>query len=207
VAEALPEPRIDDADIIETNYPSEPAVTEALPEPRIDEADIIETYYPSESAVAEAPPEPRIDEADIIEPLYHDETDYAGAVADAYPDSLDETIEIFPYPGPLNEIADIPVLPDPPRDSGGAPVFAVPVIKNLEQGKFYIQLGAFGVEELVENEIARIDPAYPLVVQSAGDSGKPIYRILLGPLNQGESGAVLRRFRGIGYTDAFIRRN
>jgi hypothetical protein len=79
--------------------------------------------------------------------------------------------------------------------------FSVPVIHNLEGGKYYLQLRAFGRVELVEAELSRIGKNYPLVIQSA-DS---VYRILVGPVSLGESGALLQRFKGIGYNDAFIR--
>jgi hypothetical protein len=84
-------------------------------------------------------------------------------------------------------------------------VFSVPVINSLEKGKYYLQLGAFSKAEAVEPELTRIGKTYPLTVQNSGSREKPVYRILLGPVNLGESGALLQRFKGIGYGDAFIR--
>lgn len=81
--------------------------------------------------------------------------------------------------------------------------FSVPVISSLEKGKYYLQLRAFGRIELVEAELSRIGKNYPLVIQPSGDGS--IYRILLGPVSLGESGALLQRFKGSGYEDAFIR--
>ena len=86
-------------------------------------------------------------------------------------------------------------------------LFSVPLIDRLEQGKYYVQIGAFGSAELVEKEILKIGASYPVVIQNSGSSDKPLYRILLGPLNQGEGGAVLQRIKAGGYSDAFIRRN
>jgi hypothetical protein len=79
--------------------------------------------------------------------------------------------------------------------------FSAPVIYDLEGGKYYLQLRAFGRAELVEAELSRIGNNYPLVIQPT-DS---VYRILVGPVSLGESGALLQRFKGIGYDDAFIR--
>ncbi|QQO08057.1 SPOR domain-containing protein [Breznakiella homolactica] len=90
------------------------------------------------------------------------------------------------------------------RTSGGA-AFSVPVIDRLEQGKYYLQLGAFSYADSVENELSKIGRAYPLAVQIGGTGTKPLYRILVGPVNLGESGALLQRFKTIGYGDAFIR--
>jgi hypothetical protein len=96
-----------------------------------------------------------------------------------------------------------PIDTQPQIDS----TFSVPVIGRLEQGKYYVQLGAFNKEEQVEDEISRIGKLYPLAVQNGGSDEKPMYRILLGPLNLGESGAVLQRFKTIGYPGAFVRKN
>ncbi|MDR1374850.1 MAG: SPOR domain-containing protein, partial [Treponema sp.] len=59
----------------------------------------------------------------------------------------------------------------------------------------------------VESELNKLGRTYPLAVQSGGSPKSPVYRILLGPVNLGESGALLRRFKGSGYQDAFIRQD
>ena len=99
----------------------------------------------------------------------------------------------------------IPVTaPAPP-----APVspFQAPLIERMEQGKWYVQLGAYSRFDLVEDEISRIGASYPIAIQNIGTDTKPLFRVLLGPMNQGESGAMLQRFKSIGYTDAFLWKN
>jgi cell division septation protein DedD len=81
----------------------------------------------------------------------------------------------------------------------------VPVIGSLEKGKYYLQIGAYSRADSVESEIGRIGKEYPLVVQNGGNAFAPVYRILVGPVNLGESGALLERFRSTGYGDAFVR--
>jgi hypothetical protein len=95
-----------------------------------------------------------------------------------------------------------PVVPEPVYSA-----FSVPVISRLEQGKYYLQVGAFSRAEAVESELNKIGKTYPLAVQNGGSPDNPVYRILLGPVNLGESGALLRRFKGSGYQDAFIRQD
>jgi len=85
--------------------------------------------------------------------------------------------------------------------------FQVPLISRLEKGKCYVQVAAYQRVEHVEDEINRIGMTYPLAVQNVGSDTNPMFRILLGPLNQGESGALLQRVKSIGYNDAFIRYN
>jgi hypothetical protein len=80
------------------------------------------------------------------------------------------------------------------------------VISSLEKGKYYLQLAAYTLPELVEDELARIDSFYPRAIQETGNPEKPLYRILIGPVNLGESGALLQRFKTSGYRDAFVRK-
>jgi hypothetical protein len=82
--------------------------------------------------------------------------------------------------------------------------FSVPVIGSLEKGKYYIQVAALSKPENVESEINKIGHAWPMAVQSGGSTDKPVYRVLIGPVNLGESGALLQRFK-TNYKDAFVR--
>ncbi|MDR2516691.1 MAG: SPOR domain-containing protein [Spirochaetaceae bacterium] len=103
-----------------------------------------------------------------------------------------------PFPG--NEDASGQLVPAPAR-------FSAPVISELERGKYYLQLGAWREVRRVEEEISRLGSAWPLVIQAGGSGGRAVYRLLLGPVNLGESGALLERFRVRGYRDAFVRHN
>jgi hypothetical protein len=99
-----------------------------------------------------------------------------------------ETIEI-----PV--ITSIPALP--PAQS-----FTINPISRLERGSYYVQIASLGRLELVESALGSIEADYkPVVFKDDGNW----YRILLGPLNQGESGAILQRFKSIGYKGSFIR--
>ena len=90
--------------------------------------------------------------------------------------------------------------------SGFSP-FQVPLISRLERGKCYVQVGAYTRSDYVEDEVNRIGTAYPLAIQNIGTDTNPMFRVLLGPLNQGESEAMLQRFKSIGYKDAFVWSN
>jgi hypothetical protein len=85
------------------------------------------------------------------------------------------------------------------------PPFPVAPVSGLEGGKYYVQIAAFNRPELIESALNRIGGHYPLTIQNAGSDTEPVYRLLLGPLNLGESGAMLQRMKSIGYTDAFVR--
>ncbi|MDR2159930.1 MAG: SPOR domain-containing protein [Treponema sp.] len=111
-------------------------------------------------------------------------------------------------PRPDESLFIDPVSPEPAADAeDAAPVspFSVPLVAGLESGKYYLQIGAYSRVETVESALSKIDKAYPVAVQNAGDTENPVYRILLGPVNLGESGALLQRFKGMGYGDAFVK--
>jgi len=81
--------------------------------------------------------------------------------------------------------------------------FSIPRIYELDRGCYYVQVAALDSPDLVEDAVRQIDRSYQPKVYRDGDDR---YRVLLGPLNQGESAAVLQRFRSIGFKDAFVRR-
>jgi len=78
----------------------------------------------------------------------------------------------------------------------------VNTIDRLDRGKYYVQVAAMSAD-LVEGALKQIDRGYAPVVFKGTDN---LYRIMIGPLNQGESAAVLSRFKSIGYKDAFVRK-
>lgn len=76
----------------------------------------------------------------------------------------------------------------------------------LEKG-WYVQIGAYSSQDIASKAIQNIETNYPFAIQAINSGGNVMYRLLLGPLNQGESAAALQRFKSIGYSDAFIRKN
>jgi hypothetical protein len=90
----------------------------------------------------------------------------------------------------------------PVPDLSSSMGFSAPVKDNPETG-YYIQLMAAQEASGIESEIRKIGNNMPLVVQPAVIEGKLIYRLLIGPVNLGESGALLQRYR-LNYQDAFV---
>jgi hypothetical protein len=110
-----------------------------------------------------------------------------------------------PWVNPPASREPSPRIPGPEDPVRG--LFSVPVkvITELEGGKYYVQLGAYRNPATVESALLKLDPGYPLNVQTGGTADNPLYRLLVGPLNLGESGALVRRFKGSGYRDAYVR--
>jgi cell division septation protein DedD len=84
-------------------------------------------------------------------------------------------------------------------------MFSVPIISRLEAGKQYVQIGAFTRPDTLETAVAQANRGYPLAIQTGGSNNTLVYRLLIGPLNAGESAAVLQRVKNRGFPDAFIR--
>jgi hypothetical protein len=181
---AAPPNQIPEQYIIAGIPPAEPVYTVVEIDPPadvvIDESQVIS---PEQVALTnEEVMERYIDESDIIGPSVVSLTDTTEEFL------IDDSVDYFNVPPALSPVS-------------------VPHADSLDQRKYYIQIGVFASTELVETEVSRVGGNYPLVVQNAGSNDRPLFRVLLGPFNQGESGAVLQRMKYSGYADAFIRRN
>ena len=106
-----------------------------------------------------------------------------------------QTRAVPAYTPPAPVITQTPPAPAETR-------FSVRTISHLDRGQYYVQIAALPAET-VENAVRQIDQRFNPVILLDRDNW---YRIVIGPLNQGESAAVLARFKSIGYTDAFVRR-
>ncbi|MDR1899916.1 MAG: SPOR domain-containing protein [Treponema sp.] len=189
----------------------EPAVHEvppaASPAPGQEAAEWSYTLVPGDDRPPPVSPDHTLPPEAELEPLENrPPAEVAGTVEEPYPDEAYFINPVSPEPDRQDETAagDPAEVPDeeaPAADSA----FSVPVIAGLERGKYYLQIGAYSRVEAVESELSKIDRVYPVAVQNSGSTEKPVYRILLGPVNLGESGALLQRFKGMGYGDAFVR--
>ncbi|WP_304222562.1 SPOR domain-containing protein [Gracilinema caldarium] len=102
-------------------------------------------------------------------------------------------------------IVTVPTVQPEKKPELGIVTFSVPLVTSLEKGKYYVQLGSFTHADSVELQIKKISGKYPLLIQLAGTADKPVYRLMIGPLNHGESGAVVTYFKKSGYKDAFVK--
>ncbi|GHV45205.1 lipoprotein [Spirochaetia bacterium] len=157
-------------------------------------------------AQAQAPND-YLDESLFIGPIERDLAREASQVqqpVQAQPPAPDNSLSL------IDESRVIPPIPDAAPAPMEDPVFpgsefSVPLISKLERGKYYLQLGAFNQAASVEDALTKLDKAFPLAVLAESSAGEQTYRILIGPVNQGESGALLQRFKHSGYGDAFVK--
>jgi len=96
------------------------------------------------------------------------------------------------------------VIPPSASVSSTTPRFSAPMIQSFDRGSYYVQIGAYKTAQTVESEILKVEKNLPVAVMRIESEDGPIYRVLIGPLNLGDSGAVLQRYKEI-YKDALLR--
>lgn len=173
---------------------------------------------------------PHVAESDIvIEPTVEPLIDALAAVpapAENKEAELDPALFLAPLPHTVPTAPAAPPVPSvaasPPQPAAAAasveprpeakpsavqvqPKIAAPVVAALEKGKYYVQLGAYNDPAAVNEAVAKLGGIFPATVQEVAGAGRSVYRVFVGPVNQGESGALLLRFKRRGYPDAFIK--
>lgn len=82
--------------------------------------------------------------------------------------------------------------------------YKVSSLKELESGKYYIQIAVLADENNLKNTVSKFEMQYPVTLVPLA-SGKAT-QVMIGPLGMDEYGAVLNRFKKSGYKDAFLRK-
>ena len=77
-------------------------------------------------------------------------------------------------------------------------------LDQLESGKYYVQVATFAEQENIDRMLKEYGSKYPFVMVPL-KSGKAM-QMMVGPLNVDEYGAILARFKSIGFKDAFLRK-
>jgi hypothetical protein len=198
--EALPVEEVAEA---EEEAPAEEAFNEdeleALPEESVN-ADVEEyeaiVLVPADSN----PPEGDSDEVEDV--ISEDELE-----------SIDEEITLVPetplystVEEPLAEIAPASPAETKPAASNATSYdkYIVPSLSQLESGKYYIQIAAYGSDENILEVINKYGNNYPItLVPMAGGKTK---QVLIGPVTMDEYKVVLERFKSYGFKDAFLRK-
>lgn len=104
-------------------------------------------------------------------------------------------------------LADDAMPPAPAASAANLGALAkntVPTLKELERGKYYVQIGVFKDDGNIKSIFDKYQSEYPItLVPLSSGSAK---QILIGPLGVDEYGTVLNRFKSYGFKDAFLRK-
>jgi len=80
------------------------------------------------------------------------------------------------------------------------------VTKVLSEDSYYLQIGVYREEYSALDLAGRLGVTYPVTVLVSESPDTLNYKVMVGPLKQDESGAVLYSFKSTGYPDAFLRK-
>jgi len=82
--------------------------------------------------------------------------------------------------------------------------YIVPSLKDLESGKYYIQIATLGDDANIMEIVNKYGNNYPItIVPKSSGSAK---QVMIGPITIDEYGALLQRFKSYGFKDAFLRK-
>ena len=123
----------------------------------------------------------------------------AGAEVTAPPDQVEGTAL-----GVTADVAGVTAdLERAPSATGLAVASALGLPPAVDGPVYLLQLGAFSSQSGAQNVAMRVPRSFaPAVVGSEGE--RPIFKVMIGPLNRDESGTLLYRFRASGFPDAFL---
>ncbi len=80
------------------------------------------------------------------------------------------------------------------------------VTKALSEDSYYLQLGVYREEYSALAMAGSLGSTYPVTVLISENTSSPRYKVMVGPLGEDESGALLYSFKSSGYPDAFLRK-
>lgn len=122
-----------------------------------------------------------------------------------------EEVAAEPPPEEPAELAVEPPAEEPPATMAAetaAPETVIgdlPVVTSLAGEDYYLQIGAYAAPSTAQVAVDALAATYPMAVMPVDSRGTTVYRVLVGPLEQDETGMLLLFLRSRGYRDTFIR--
>ncbi len=124
-------------------------------------------------------------------------------------EAIDEPVELKPLPATSKNAASVNITREAPliskfETTTSYEKYIVPSLKELESGKYYIQIAVYSTDENILEVINKYGSNYPItIVPMAGGVRK---QVLVGPVTMDEYAVVLERFKSYGFKDAFLRK-
>ena len=204
--EAAPTP------VTEVSEPQEPEQTQ-------EEVENVEVVDPVVEPVDEAPvEEKKVETVASVTPKNEpiaDKKEEAPAPIEETPAPVEETpVEETPAEeaedsGTYEETdSDIyTAAEEKPEEESAVPVNEIkPVSSKLEKGKTYVQIVIYDDKYNRDDVLKKYGKKYPMVVEERLVKNNTRYTIFVGPLKPDETGAVLERFKQLGFKDAFLKK-
>ncbi len=185
-AEEVPEekgtPPLDD--VMDTDkLAKEPELKPEKPQAEMAEKEEAEEEEKDEKPVEEKGP--RVTSADVDEPTEEEIPEEEALEEAGEPDLKEE-----PKEEPKAKIPEVVKKPDVPKG----------------QDLYYLQIGAYTEEPSAKAAQKKVSLTYPTRIYPE-KRGKGMYKVLVGPITEDETGSVLFDLKARGYSDAFLRKS
>lgn len=138
-------------------------------------------------------------------------------------------------PSPIETVPSIAVVPSirapskaassasaavvPPLQASAAPIAAaiapapapaaisgLPFISSFAKGSYYVQIASCAETLNAKKIVDEWGASYPVVVERSSGAKGELLKVYVGPVQKDEYGAVLERFRQLGFKDAFVKK-
>ena len=105
---------------------------------------------------------------------------------------------------PVSEVEAVPEV-------GPVAVVTAPVTVPSEgaligKGSFYVQIATYTDPTNARAIMDKYGKKYPVIIEKASGIGGEVLKVCIGPVKKDEYGAVLERFKSLGFRDAFVRK-
>ncbi|WP_444819414.1 SPOR domain-containing protein [Treponema denticola] len=191
INEPAAKPEAAPAPVTEVSEPQKPEQTQ-------EEVEDVEVVDPVVEPVDETPAEEKkVDTVASITP----KNEPASDTSENLPAPVEET--------PVEETdSDIyTAAEEKPEEESAVPVNEIkPVSSKLEKGKTYVQIVIYDDKYNRDDVLKKYGKKYPMVVEERLVKNNTRYTIFVGPLKPDETGAVLERFKQLGFKDAFLKK-
>lgn len=205
INEPAAKPEAAPAPVTEVSEPQEPEQTK-------EEVEDVEVVDPVVEPVDETPAEEKkVDTVASITPKNEPASDTSENLpAPVEKISVEETpVEEAEDSGTYEETdSDIyTAAEEKPEEESAVPVNEIkPVSSKLEKGKTYVQIVIYNDKYNRDEVLKKYGKKYPMVVEERLVKNNTRYTIFVGPLKPDETGAVLERFKQLGFKDAFLKK-
>lgn len=191
---------VDDDVVSETPFEEESVSADELPEMNAENSEPVENERPETGPLSEENSEESY-EPIVLVPAESNPPESAGKPAEVYKN------EVSAKPAENVENKEKERAAEgkkPVASKKSLEKYKVSSLKELESGKYYIQIAVLADENNLKDTVSKFEKQYPVTLVPLA-SGKAT-QVMIGPLGMDEYGAVLNRFKKSGYKDAFLRK-
>lgn len=191
---------VDDDVVSEAPFEEESVSADELPEMNAENSEPVENERPETEPLSEENSEESY-EPIVLVPAESNPPESAGKPAEVYKNE----VSAKPAENAENKEKERAAEGKKPGASKKSlEKYKVSSLKELESGKYYIQIAVLADENNLKDTVSKFEKQYPVTLVPLA-SGKAT-QVMIGPLGMDEYGAVLNRFKKSGYKDAFLRK-